>query len=115
MKQGSVVIGSSLGAIASGLVATATTFCCVGPAVIAIVGTSGVLAAARLAPYRPYFILGSVFLLGLGFWLAYRPKGGCLGKKCTTTTAKITRPVLWIPALIPGAADFLSNSLGGEA
>ena len=64
MKQVPVVIGSSLGAIASGLVATAATFCCVGPAVIAILGTSGVVAAARLAPYRPYFILGSVMLLG---------------------------------------------------
>jgi mercuric ion transport protein len=113
MKQVSVVIGSSLGAIASGLVATATTFCCVGPAVIAIVGTSGVLAAARLAPYRPYFILGSVFLLGLGFWLAYRPKGGCVGKICTTTSAKITRSVLWIAALITGAAILLPNFVGG--
>ena len=38
MKQSSMVIGSSLGAIASGLVATATTFCCIGPAVIAVLG-----------------------------------------------------------------------------
>jgi hypothetical protein len=38
-----------------GLVATATTFCCVGPAVIAIIGTGGVVAAARLAPYRGYW------------------------------------------------------------
>jgi hypothetical protein len=55
MKQVPVVIGSSLGAIASGLVATASTFCCVGPAVIAILGTDGVVAAARLAPYRGYW------------------------------------------------------------
>ena len=47
MKQGSVVVGSSLGAMASGLVAAATTFCCAGPAVFALIGTSGVLAAAR--------------------------------------------------------------------
>jgi hypothetical protein len=57
MKQNPVVIGSSLGAIATSLVATATTLCCVGPAVMAILGTSGVVAAAKLAPYRPYFIL----------------------------------------------------------
>jgi hypothetical protein len=53
MKQNPVVIGSSLGAIATSLVATATTLCCVGPAVMAILGTSGVVAAAKLAPYRP--------------------------------------------------------------
>src|SRR5260370_16285291 len=104
MKQNPLVIGSSLGAIASGVVATATTFCCVGPAVIAVLGTGGVLAAARLAPYRPYFILGSVLLLGLGFWLAYRPGGGGIGKTCTTTNAKITRSLLSISSLVAAHA-----------
>ena len=113
MKQGSVVIGSSLGAIASGLVATATTFCCVGPAVIAVLGTGGVLAAARLEPYRVYFILASVALLGIGFWLAYRSKGGCVGKTCTTKSAKVTRAFLWIAALVSAAAILLPNFLGG--
>ena len=113
MKQVPFVIGSSLGAIASGLVATASTFCCVGPAVIAVLGTSGVLAAAKVAPYRPYFILGSVVLLGLGFWLAYRPRGGCVGKTCTTTGAKVTRAFLWIAALVTGAAILLPNFVGG--
>ncbi len=113
MKQNALVVSSSLGAIASGLVATLTTFCCVGPAVIAILGTSGVLAAARLAPYRPYFILGSVLLLGLGFWLAYRLQAGCIGKTCTTTSAKITRTLLWIAAAVTGAAILLPNFVGG--
>jgi hypothetical protein len=113
MKQIPVVIGSSLGAIASGLVATASAFCCVGPAVIAILGTTGVVAAARLAPYRLYFIFGSVLLVSLGFWLSYRPKGGCLGKTCTTTSARITRALLWIAALITGAAILLPNFVGG--
>jgi MerT mercuric transport protein len=66
MNKTSIVIGSSLSAISSSLVATATAFCCIGPAVIAVVGTGGALAAARLAPYRPYFIVGSVLLLGMG-------------------------------------------------
>ena len=113
MKQGSVVIGSSLGAIASGLVATATTFCCVGPAIIAVLGTSGVLAAARLAPFRAYFIVASVALLGIGFWLAYRPKGGCIGKTCATTSAKITHAFLWIAALVTLATILLPNFVGG--
>lgn len=112
MKQ-SAVVGSSLGAIASGLVAVASTFCCVGPAVIAVLGTSGVIAAARLEPYRVYFIVASVALLGVGFWLAYRPKGGCIGKTCTTTSAKITRALLWIAAMVTGAAILLPNFVGG--
>ena len=113
MKQGSAVIGSSLGAITSGLVAAATTFCCTGPAVFAVIGTSGVLTAARLEPYRIYFILASVALLGIGFWLAYRPKGGCIGKTCTTTSAKITRALLWIAALVTVAAIVLPNFVRG--
>ena len=113
MKQGSAVIGSSLGAITSGLVATATTFCCAGPAVFAVIGTSGVLAAARLEPYRIYFILASVALLGIGFWLAYRPKSGCIGKTCATTSAKITRALLWIAALVTVAAIVLPHFVRG--
>jgi mercuric ion transport protein len=113
MKQNPVVIGSSLGAIATSLVATATTFCCVGPAVIAILGTSGVLTAAKLAPYRPYFILGSIALLGWGFWLAYRPRGGCIGKTCTTASAKITRALLWLAAVVTVAAILLPNFARG--
>ena len=113
MKQGSVVIGTSLGAIASGLVATVTTFCCVGTAVLAVLGTSGVLIAARLEPYRAYFILASVGLLGIGFWLAYRPNAGCIGKTCTTTSAKITHALLWIAALVTGVAIILPNFVGG--
>jgi hypothetical protein len=50
MDKTPIVIGSSLSAIGSSLVATATAFCCIGPAVIAVVGTGGALAAARLHP-----------------------------------------------------------------
>jgi hypothetical protein len=104
-----VVIGSSLGATSSSLAASVTAFCCVGPAVFAVLGTGGALEAARLAPYRPYFIVGSVLLLALGFWLAYRPQGGCIGKTCTTRTAKITRVLLWLAALVTVVAVLIPN------
>jgi mercuric ion transport protein len=113
MNKNSVVIGSSLSAMGSSLVATATAFCCVGPVVIAVLGTSGALAAARLAPYRSYFIVGSILLLGLGFWLAHRPQGGCIGTTCTSRTAKITRVLLWLAALITAAAILVPNFVRG--
>jgi mercuric ion transport protein len=113
MDKTPIVIGSSLSAIGSSLVATATAFCCIGPAVIAVVGTGGALAAARLAPYRPYFIVGSVLLLGTGFWLAYRPQGECIGKTCITSTAKITRALLWLAALVTVAAILVPNFVRG--
>ena len=105
MKRNAIATGSLLGAIGSSLVATAATSCCIGPAVIAVLGVSGVLAAARLAPYRPYFVLGSLVLLAFGFWLAYRPHGGNIGKTCaTTTSAKLTRALLWVATAITVAA-----------
>ena len=108
-----IVVGSSLSAISTSLLAAVTTFCCIGPAVFAVLGTSGVLAAAKLAPYRPYLILGSVLLLGLGFWLAYRPQGGCIGKTCTTAGAKITRTLLWLAAVVTAGAILLPNFIRG--
>jgi mercuric ion transport protein len=113
MNKTPVVIGSSLSAVSSSLVAAATSLCCVGPAVFAVLGTGGALAAARLAPYRPYFVTGSLLLLAFGFWMAYRPQGGCIGKTCTTPTAKITRFLLWFAALITGAAILLPNFVRG--
>lgn len=113
MNETRLVIGSSLSAMGSSLVAAVTALCCVGPAVFAVLGTSGALAAARLAPYRPYFILGSVLLLGLGFWLAYRPQGGCIGKSCTTRTGKITRVLLWLAVFITVAAILVPNFVRG--
>jgi hypothetical protein len=113
MNKLAVVIGSSLGAMGSSLAATVTAFCCVGPAVFAVLGTSGALEAARLAPYRPYFIVGSLLLLVLGFWLAYRPRGGCIGTACTTRTAKTTRALLWLAALVTVAALLMPNFVRG--
>ncbi|HEY2472483.1 MAG TPA: mercuric transporter MerT family protein [Terracidiphilus sp.] len=113
MKSTAITIGSSFGAIGSSLLAAITSLCCIGPAVFAILGTGGVLAAARLAPWRPLFILGSVVLLELGFWLAYRPGGGCIGKTCATTGAKVTRAVLWLAAALAVAAILLPNFVRG--
>jgi MerT mercuric transport protein len=108
-----VVMGSSVSAIGSSVLATVTSLCCIGPAVFAILGTSGALAAARLAPYRPYFIVGSVVLLGIGFWLGYRPQSGCIGKSCTTRTAKFTRALLWLAAVLTIVAIVIPNFIHG--
>ncbi|MBX6358835.1 MAG: hypothetical protein IRZ03_02015 [Acidobacterium ailaaui] len=113
MRRISVVIGSSLGAIGSSLAATVTAFCCVGPAVVAVLGTGGMLAAARLAPYRPYFLLGSLVMLALAFWMAYRPQGGCLGKTCATRSAKATRALLWLALAVTVAAALVPEFIQG--
>ncbi len=112
MKQVPVLIGSTLGAIASGLVATATSFCCVGPSVIALLGTSGVFAAARLAPYRPYFILGSVLLLVSAFGWHIALRAAALEEHALRRAQRL-HALLWIAALVTGAAILLPNFVGG--
>src|SRR5260370_19956990 len=67
-RDKAVVVGGSLGAIGGALVAVFGTLCCAGPVVVAVLGVGGAVAAARLEPYRLYFIAGSIALLAFGFW-----------------------------------------------
>ncbi|MFL5496800.1 MAG: mercuric transporter MerT family protein [Gemmatimonadales bacterium] len=99
------------------LTAAAATLCCVGPAVVAIVGVGGAVAAAALKPYRLLLILVSVALLGFGFWLAYQPKAilGSGAVACPTGAGRLTRRIVWISAvvwlgavLLPFLISFLS-------
>jgi mercuric ion transport protein len=97
---------SWVAAISSGLVgagaaatATAASLCCVGPAVISIIGVGGAAAAAGLKPYRPLLILGSLVLLGLGFWLSYRPATASSGvQACPTRAGRVSRGIVWTAA-----------------
>jgi mercuric ion transport protein len=110
-------IGTSIAGLGAALTATAATLCCVGPAVVAVVGVGGAVAAASLKPYRPLLILVSVALLGLGFWLTYRPRAadGSAGVACPTRAGRLSRRIVWIAAafwlaavLLPFLVPFLS-------
>jgi mercuric ion transport protein len=93
-------IGSSLAGAGAAATATAASLCCVGPAVLSIVGVGGAVAAASLKPYRPLLILGSLVMLGVGFWLSYRPGavGGSSGVACPTSAGRVSRSIVWISA-----------------
>jgi mercuric ion transport protein len=93
--------------VGAAIAAVLGTLCCIGPAVIAVVGAGGALAGAKLAPYRPYFLAASGLLLGLGFWSSYRPSpANREGTSCTLRTGRRVRTVLWIAAAVT-AASFL--------
>jgi mercuric ion transport protein len=97
--DGGMAAGSAVGAIGVALAALAGTLCCAGPAVIAIVGAGGALAAAKLEPYRPYFLGASVVMLAFGFWRAYRPTP-VGGAACSIRTGRLVRGVLWTAAVL---------------
>ena len=68
-RRGQVLMaaGSILGAVAA-------TSCCILPLVLFGLGVSGAWIGnfTQLAPYQPYFMIGTVTCLATGYWLVYR-------------------------------------------
>jgi mercuric ion transport protein len=99
MKRG-VVMGSAVGALGAAGAAFLGVLCCAGPLVVAVIGTGGAVAAARLQPYRPYLLGASCVLLGIGFWRSYRRDRACAADSgCKVRSSRPTRIVLWIAAV----------------
>src|SRR5438128_11150454 len=89
------VTGSALGALGTAAVAIFASLCCAGPAVVAVLGAGGAVAAAGLVPYRPYFLAASFALLGIGFWRTYWPHRSPSGASCSVNTGRRVRAALW--------------------
>lgn len=66
------------------LSAVAASACCIGPAVLALLGAGTVGLSGVIGVYRPYFIGLSVVLLGVAFYLTYRKRE----VKCEDGTCK---------------------------
>jgi hypothetical protein len=67
-RPATITVTSILAAVGSAGTSALAALCCVGPVAY------GVLAAARLAPWRPWLLTGSAIFLALGFWSTYRPR-----------------------------------------
>lgn len=86
--------GAAVFAAGSAVIAFAGTLCCAGPAVVSLLGAGGALAAARLEPYRPYFLAVSAVMLAFGFWRVYR-RPACVDGECAARPPRWLRFVLW--------------------
>ncbi len=63
---------SIFGSVGSALL---MSMCCVGPVVLSALGVgAGVGLLSQLNAYKPYFLGFMVAMLGLGFYLTYRPR-----------------------------------------
>jgi mercuric ion transport protein len=93
-----IALGAAVGALSTALGAIVASLCCAGPAVLALLGTGGVLALARLEPYRPYLLAVSFFFLLAAFGGVYRARTVCRSKQRWRMTTLI-RTVLWISAV----------------
>lgn len=88
-----------IGAIISGIVAS---FCCIGPAVLAVLSIGGAGLFSKFEIYRPYFIGLTIALLGLAFYLTYRKREVvCEDGTCKIKNAgKWNKIALWIATVL---------------
>jgi mercuric ion transport protein len=56
------------------LAAVGASLCCVLPVVVAFAGIGSAAVGALFEPFRPYFSVVTVLLLGFAFFRAYRPQ-----------------------------------------
>lgn len=110
MRQGTG-LSASVAAIASSL---ATMACCVPLGFAAAIGTAG--ASAFLLRFRPWFLVFSIALIGLGFWQQRRAKqcavkGRFVGQMLLWTAVAIVLAMILFPQQIAGfLADHLYRS-----
>ena len=98
---GSNVTASVVGALGAAGSSLLATLCCVGPVAYSVIGAGGVLAAARLQPWRPWLLGISVLFLALGFWSAYRARTVTIdGQVCRLKTSRTIRITLWVAAIL---------------
>ena len=103
--------GAAVGGLAGAVTAAIAGLCCAGPVTILLLGASGAVAAAGLAPYRLPLLLASAVVLGFGYWRTYRPANGAA---CPTEVGRwirlslrvaivawIVAATLWIMACAP--------------
>ena len=104
-------LSASLAAIVSSL---ATMACCVPLGFAAAIGAAG--ASAFLLRFRPWFLVLSLALIGVGFWQQRRAKqcavkGRLVGQILLWTAVAIVLAMLLFPQQIAG---FLADHLYGS-
>ena len=106
-------IASVGGAVVSAFLAS---LCCLGPLVFALLGIGGAGLLVKFEPYRPYFTVLTLGMLGLGFYFTYRrPRlaaataGAPSGPECGCEHPKpnnIGKVMLWVATVL--VAGFLA-------
>ncbi len=94
MKRQVAETGSLAGALGAAFTSAIAAICCIGPLALTLLGVNGMIFAAGLKPYRFPLLGVSALMLGLAFWMVYRPVPAN-GVACTTRWARYTRVMLW--------------------
>lgn len=87
------------------LSAVGASLCCILPVAVAILGAGSAALGARLEPFRPFFIVLTVALLGFAFYQAYKPRKCGPGDVCAVpANRRRYRIFLW---MVAGAATLV--------
>lgn len=71
--------------------------CCALPLLLMALGVGGAGFASALAPFRPYMIGITFFLLGIAFYTVYGCKKTCEGDpSCDVKKIRRTKIMLWV-------------------
>ena len=97
MKARFLEVGSAVGAVGSALGSSVAAICCIGPLALTLLGVNGMIFAAGLKPYRFSLLAASALMLGLAFWLMYRPLP-VQGASCPTGSGRFTQIIVWLAA-----------------
>jgi mercuric ion transport protein len=110
-----------LGAVGAAL---AASLCCILPVGAAALGVAGFAASAFFAAWRPYFLGLTFTMLGVAFYLAYRPRTAACepDSLCErprfTRSSRVTLWVITVLVMVLAAFPYYSGALvrafGGE-
>lgn len=95
LRNFSVIIGALISAIVASI-------CCVGPVVLAILGIGGAGLFSKFGVFRPFFVILTIAILGLSFYLVYRKKEVvCEDGSCKIKSAnKWNKIALWSATIL---------------
>jgi len=104
-------LAASVSSIISAFIAS---ICCIGPIVFALLGIGGAGLLVKFEPYRPYFTVLTLGLVGVGFYFTYRkPKVAAVsaqdGPACDCPhpkSNKLGKIMLWVATVL--VVGFLS-------
>lgn len=113
--DGESQVGRAGALVAAGVVgAVLASSCCVVPVALVLLGLGGAWIGhlTALAPYQPYFLVGTAVLLSSGFWHVYmRPAPACAPTShCARPSSRwFTQAALWLGialAVVAASADY---------
>ncbi|MBS0576432.1 MAG: hypothetical protein JSS45_08425 [Proteobacteria bacterium] len=98
------IVSSASGTLGLAGLAWIVGGCCGVPWLVALVGVSGAVTLARLAPAAPYLWAVAAVLMAATAWWTFRPRRACADGSCERP---LSWPLRWLTVLVAVGAIIL--------